>query len=48
MAVLDLQTLEKSNQNEDARVLTTLYIDFLDAKRQLTPKSVVESDRNSN
>ena len=30
-------------KNEGARVITTLSIDFSDAKGQLTPKSVVES-----
>ena len=29
-------------KNEDARLLTSLYIDFSDAKGQLTPHSVVE------
>ena len=35
-------------KNEGARVVTTLFINFLDAQGQLTPKSVVESCRNSN
>ena len=35
-------------KNEGARVVTTLFIDFSDAKGQLTPKSVTESCRNSN
>ena len=35
-------------QNEGARVLTSLYIDFSDAQRQLTPKSVVEFRQNLN
>ena len=34
-------------KNEGARVVTTLFIDFLDAQGQLTPKSVMESCRNS-
>ena len=34
--------------NEGARVVTTLFIDFSDAQGQLTPKSVMESCRNSN
>ena len=34
--------------NEGARVVTTLYINFSDAQGQLTPKSVMESSRNSN
>ena len=33
---------------EGARVVTTLFINFFDAQRQLTPKSVMESCRNSN
>ena len=33
---------------EKARVVTTLFIDFSDAQGQLTPKSVMESCRNSN
>ena len=35
-------------KNEGARVVTTLFIIFLDAQGQLTPKSVMESCRNSN
>ena len=35
-------------KNEGARVLTGLLFDFSDAEGQLTPKSVVESGRNSN
>ena len=35
-------------QNEGARVLTSLYIDFSDAQWQLTPKSVVEFRQNLN
>ena len=35
-------------KNEGARVVTTLFIDFSDAKGQLTPKSVMESCQNSN
>ena len=35
-------------KNEGARVVTTLFIDFSYAHRQLTPKSVMESCRNSN
>ena len=35
-------------KNEDARVLTRLYVDFADAQGRLTPKSVVEFCRNSN
>ena len=35
-------------KNEDARVLTRLYVVFSDAQGQLTPKSVAELCRNSN
>ena len=35
-------------KNEGARVVTTLFITFSDAQGQLTPKSVMESYRNSN
>ena len=35
-------------KNEGARVVTTLFINFLDAQGQLTSKSVTESCRNSN
>ena len=35
-------------KNEGARVVTTLFIDFSHAQGQLTPKSVIESCRNSN
>ena len=35
-------------KNEGARVVTILFIDFTDTKGQLTPKSVMESCRNSN
>ena len=35
-------------KNEGARVVTLLLINFSDAKGQLTPKSVMESCRNSN
>ena len=34
-------------KNERARVVTTLFINFSDAQGQLTPKSVMESCRNS-
>ena len=36
------------SKNEGARVVTTLFINFSDAQGQLTPKSVIESCRNSN
>ena len=35
-------------KNEGARVVTTLFIDFSNAQGQLTPKSMMESCRNSN
>ena len=35
-------------KNEGARVVATLFINFSDAQGQLTPKSVMESCRNSN
>ena len=35
-------------KNGGARVVTTLFINFSDAQGQLTPKSVMESWRNSN
>ena len=35
-------------KNEGARVVTTLFIDFSHAQGQLSPKSVMESFRNSN
>ena len=35
-------------QNEGARVVTTLFINFSDAQGQLTSKSVMESCQNSN
>ena len=34
-------------KNEGARVVTTLFIDFSGAQRQLTPKTVMESCQNS-
>ena len=42
------KTEEDPFNNEGARVVTTLYINFSDAQGQLTPKSVMESSRNSN
>ena len=39
---------EDQIKNERARVVTTLSIDFSDAQRQLTPKSVMESRLNLN
>ena len=39
---------ENPIKNEDARVVTTLFIDFSDAQGQITPKSEMESCRLSN
>ena len=39
---------EDPMKNKGARVVTILFIDFSDAQRQLTPKSVMESCLNSN
>ena len=48
MGFLDAcKNVEDSIKNEGARVVTTLFIDFSDAQGQLTPKSVMESCRNS-
>ena len=38
---------ENPIKNEGAVVVTTLFINFSDAQGQLTPKSVMESCRNS-
>ena len=35
-------------KNEEARLVTTLFIDFSDTQGQLTPSSMMESCRNSN
>ena len=35
-------------KNEGARVVTTLFIKFSDDQGKLTPKSVMESCKNSN
>ena len=35
-------------KNEGDRVVTTSFINFSDAQGELTPKSVMESCRNSN
>ena len=39
---------EDPMKNEGPSVVTTLFSDFSDAQGQLTPKSVMESCRNSN
>ena len=35
-------------RNEGTRVVTTLFINFLDAQGELTPKQVMGSGQNSN
>ena len=48
MVVLVICKNEKDRiRFEDARVVTTLSIDFSDAQGQLTPKSVMKSCQNS-
>ena len=39
---------EDQIKNEGARVVKTIFINFSDPQGQLTPKSVMESCRNSN
>ena len=39
---------EDPSKNEGARVVTTLFINFSAAQGQLTPKSMMETCRNSN
>ena len=46
--LLSCKNEEDPVKNEGARVVTTLFINFSDAQGQLTPKSVMESCRNSN
>ena len=49
MGVLDACKKEEDPiKNEGARVVITLFIDFSHPQGQLTPKSVMESCRNSN
>ena len=48
MVVLVACKNEDPIKNEGARVVTTLFIDFLDAQGQRTPKLMMESCRNSN
>ena len=43
MVILHTCKNEDPIKNEDARVLTRLYVVFSDAQGQLTPQSVVES-----
>ena len=48
MAVLiTCKNEEDPIKNGEARVFSTLYIDFSDVQGQLTPYSVVESSQNS-
>ena len=48
MGLLDAcKNEEDPIKNEGARVVTTLFINFSDAQGQLTPKSAMESCRNS-
>ena len=46
--MLPARKKEDPIKNEGDRVFTTLLIDFSDTQGQLTPKSVMESCRNSN
>ena len=39
---------EDQNKNKGASVATTLNIDFSNSQRRITPRSEVESGRNSN
>ena len=48
MGFLGVSKNEDPIENGGTRVVTTIYIDFSDAQGQLTPKSVMESSRNSN
>ena len=43
MGLLVASNEEDPIKNEEARVVTTLFINFSDAQGQLTPKSVMES-----
>ena len=45
--LVDCKNEEDPIKDEGARVVTTLFINFSDAQGQLTPKSVMESCRNS-
>ena len=48
LSLLPAKNEEDPIKNEDARVLTRLYIKFSDTQGQLTPQSVVESIQNIN
>ena len=47
VALVTSKNDEDSIKNKSTREVTTLFIDFSDAQGQLTPKSVMESCRNS-
>ena len=48
VSLLSVRMKKIQSKNEGAGVVTTLFIDFSPAQGQLTPKSVMESCRNSN
>ena len=48
VVLVSCKNKEEPIKNEGARDVTTLFIDFSDTQGQLTPKSVMESCRNSN
>ena len=48
VALVTCKNEEDPIKNRGARVLTSLLFDFSDVQGQLTPKSVVQSRRNSN
>ena len=48
VVLLTCKNKEDPIKNEGARVLTRLYIDFLETQGQLTPQSMVKSGRNLN
>ena len=48
MSLLPARMKRNQTKIERARVVTTLFIDFSHTQEQLTPKSVMESCRNSN
>ena len=48
VVLLTCKNKEVTIENEGARVITTLYIDFSDAQGQITLESVVVSSRNWN
>ena len=48
VVLLTCKNEEDPIKNESARVVTTVYINFSYAERQITPEFVVGSSRNSN